>query len=54
MKKKHTRHNYLYGALVTLVIIGIVFMIATAVQDWRSRSGAFTTSGQVREYWRNK
>ena len=48
------KYNWFYGLLVFLVVVGTVFMVFTAIEDWRSRSGVFTTSGQVREYWRNK
>ncbi len=45
------KHNWLYGVLVFVIVVGIVAMVATAVQDFRARSGMFTTNGQVREYW---
>lgn len=54
MRKRFTKHNYLFGALVLVLVIGIVVMVSTAVQDFRARSGMFTTTEQVREYWRNK
>ena len=54
MRKRFTKHNYLFGALVLVMVIGIVVMVATAVQDFRARSGMFTTTQQVREYTRNK
>lgn len=53
-RKKFEKHNYLLGVLVFVMVVGIVAIVATAVQDFRARSGMFTTSGQVREYWRNK
>ena len=52
MRKRFTKHNYIFGALV--LVIGIVVMVSTAVQDFRARSGVFTTTEQVREYRRNK
>ena len=54
MKKRFAKHNYILGALVLVLVIGIVVMVATAVQDFRARSGMFTTTQQVREYRRSK
>ena len=54
MRKRFTKHNYIFGALVLVLVIGIVVMVSTAVQDFRARSGVFTTTEQVREYRRNK
>ena len=53
-RRKFVKHNYLLGALILVMVIGLVFTVVTAVQDFRARSGVFTTNEQVREYWRNK
>ena len=53
-RRRFAKHNYLLGALILVMVIGLVFTVATAVQDFRARSGMFTTTQQVREYRRNK